>query len=56
VADVVRRLRDAWIDRQIALNNGRLADPALLDEERSEVLDELKRLRDRKRTPLDPPQ
>jgi len=52
--DLVRRLRDGWIDRQIALNNGRLADPALLDEERLAVLDELRRLREWKRTPLEP--
>ncbi len=52
--DLVRRLRDGWADRQIALNNGRLADPALLDEERLAVLDELRRLRERKRTPLEP--
>ena len=52
--DLVRRLRDGWADRQIALNNGRLADPALLDEERLAVLDELRRLREWKRTPLEP--
>jgi DNA primase len=55
LADVVRRLRDAWIDRQIALNNGRLADPALEDEERRAALDELHRLRAWKRLPLETP-
>jgi DNA primase len=54
LADVIRRLRDGWIDRQIALNNGKLSDPALLDEERDEVFVELKRLRESKRSPLAP--
>jgi DNA primase len=55
--DVIRRLRDAWLDRQIALLNGRLTDPALLDEERDATLTELVGLRAGKRAalmPLDP--
>ncbi|MEY4690969.1 MAG: primase [Verrucomicrobiota bacterium] len=54
LADVVRRLRDTWLDRQIALGNGRLADPSLGDGERMAVLAELQALRQRKRSPLEP--
>ena len=54
LADVVRRLRDAWLDRQIALRNGRLSDPTLDDEDRMVLLSELQALRLRKRSPLEP--
>ncbi len=54
LADVVRRLRDAWLDRQIALRNGRLGDPTLDDEDRMVLLSELQALRLRKRSPLEP--
>jgi len=54
LADVIRRLRDAWLERQIALGNGRLADPALEDDERLGLLSELQALRQRKRAPLQP--
>lgn len=54
LADVVRRLRDAWLDRQIALHNGRLGDPTLDDEDRLGLLSELQALRLRKRSPLEP--
>ena len=52
LADVVRRLRDAWLDRQIALRNGRLGDPTLDDDDRMVLLYELQALRLRKRSPL----
>ncbi|MFM7804119.1 MAG: DNA primase [Verrucomicrobiota bacterium] len=54
LADVIRRLRDAWLERQIAQGNGRLADPALEDDERLGLLSELQALRQRKRAPLQP--
>ncbi len=54
LADVIRRLRDAWLDRQIALRNGRLADPTVDDDERLSLLAELQALRLRKRSPLEP--
>lgn len=54
LADVVRRLRDAWLDRQIALRNGRLGDPTLDDDDRMVLLSELQALRLRKRSPLEP--
>ena len=54
LADVIRRLRDAWLDRQIALRNGRLADPSLEEDERLGILSELQGLRQRKRSPLEP--
>lgn len=54
LADVVRRLRDAWLDRQIALRNGRLGDSTLDDEDRMVLLSELQALRLRKRSPLEP--
>jgi hypothetical protein len=54
LADVVRRLRDAWLDRQIALRNGRLGDPTLDDEDRLSLLSELQALRLRKRSSLEP--
>ncbi|MFM7555322.1 MAG: DNA primase, partial [Verrucomicrobiota bacterium] len=54
LADVIRRLRDAWLERQIAQGNGRLADPALEDDERLGLLSELHALRQRKRAPLQP--
>jgi len=54
LADVIRRLRDAWLDRQIAVRNGRLADPTVDDDERLSLLAELQALRLRKRSPLEP--
>jgi hypothetical protein len=54
LADVIRRLRDAWLDRQIALHNGRLGDPTFDDEDRLGLLSELQALRLRKRCPLEP--
>jgi len=54
LADVIRRLRDAWLERQIALRNGRLADPTLDDDERLTLLSELQALRLRKRSALEP--
>jgi DNA primase len=54
LADVIRRLRDAWLDRQIALRNGRLGDPTLDDDDRMVLLSELQALRLRKRSPLEP--
>ena len=54
LADVIRRLRDAWLERQIALRNGRLADPTVDDDDRLTLLSELQALRLRKRSPLEP--
>ena len=54
LADVIRRLRDAWLDRQIALRNGRLGDLTLDDDDRMVLLSELQALRLRKRSPLEP--
>lgn len=54
LADVIRRLRDAWLDRQIAVRNGRLGDPTLDDDDRMVLLSELQALRLRKRSPLEP--
>jgi DNA primase len=54
LADVIRRLRDAWLDRQIASHNGRLGDPTLDDEDRLSLLSELQALRLRKRSSLEP--
>ncbi len=54
LADVIRRLRDAWLDRQIASHNGRLGDPTLDDQDRLSLLSELQALRLRKRSSLEP--
>jgi len=54
LADVIRRLRDAWLDRQISLRNAGLVDPALEEEDRLRLLAELQTLRQRKRSPLEP--
>ncbi|MFM8880255.1 MAG: DNA primase [Verrucomicrobiota bacterium] len=54
LADVIRRLRDAWLDRQISLRNAGLVDPSLEDEDRLRLLAELQTLRQRKRGPLEP--
>jgi hypothetical protein len=54
LADVIRRLRDAWLDRQIASHNGRLSDPTLDDQDRLSLLSELQALRLRKRSSLEP--
>jgi hypothetical protein len=54
LADATRRLRDAWIDRQIALLGARLADTALPDDQRLAVLRDQQQLRAWKRTPLQP--
>ncbi len=54
LADVIRRLRDAWLDRQISLRNASLVDPSLEDEDRLRLLAELQALRQRKRGPLEP--
>jgi DNA primase len=54
LADVIRRLRDAWLDRQISLRNAGLVDPALEEEDRLRLLAELQTLRHRKRSPLEP--
>ncbi len=54
LVDVIRRLRDAWLDRQIASHNGRLGDPTLDDQDRLSLLSELQALRLRKRSSLEP--
>ena len=54
LADVIRRLRDVWLDRQIAVRNGRLGDTTLDDDDRMVLLSELQALRLRKRSPLEP--
>jgi DNA primase len=52
LADLARRLRDATIDRQLATLAARVAQPALTDAERLELLRAQQELRARKREPL----
>ena len=54
LSQTVQRLRDAAIDRQLVSLNARLADPALLDEERVATIHEQMRLRAEKKVPLAP--
>ncbi|HTI72277.1 MAG TPA: DNA primase [Candidatus Limnocylindria bacterium] len=50
----VQRLRDSAVDRQLVSLNARLADPALLDEERVATIHDQMRLRAQKKQPLVP--
>lgn len=54
LADLTRRIRDQWIDRQIVLLSSRLSDPALDHEAHIHTLREQQQLRALKRQPLEP--
>ena len=54
LADVTRRFRDQWIDRQIVLLGSRLSDPALPHEAQIHAMREQQQLRALKRQPLTP--
>jgi DNA primase len=52
IADLVRRLRDQSLDRQLAETTRQMADPSATDEERILLLVRQRDLRDRKARPL----
>ncbi|MGE3308805.1 MAG: DNA primase [Limisphaerales bacterium] len=52
LADLVTRLRNAWIDDRIARTSARSAQPDLSEPERNALLEELVQLRRSKREPL----
>jgi len=54
LADFTRRLRDAWIDRQIVQLTARLADPSLSHDEQVKLVQQQLHLRSAKRLPLAP--
>jgi hypothetical protein len=54
LADLTRRLRDQWIERQIVLLSSRLSDPSLDHETHINTLREQQQLRALKRQPLEP--
>ncbi|MBN9693085.1 MAG: DNA primase [Verrucomicrobia bacterium] len=54
LADTLLRLRNNWLDQQMAEATRHLADPALNDSDRLAVLVELQRLRAAKKRPLEP--
>src|SRR5437667_7621695 len=54
LADVARRLRNQFLDRQLAGLKLRMIQPELADEERGELLKQQKALRDLKGQPLAP--
>jgi hypothetical protein len=54
LADTLLRLRNNWLEQQIAEATRHLADPALNDSDRLSVLVELQRLRSAKKCPLEP--
>jgi DNA primase len=54
LADLTQRLRDASIDRQLAMLAARINQPELTDPERLELLRAQQNLRARKREPLSP--
>ena len=54
LADVAKRLRDQFLDRQLAGLKLRMIQPDLADAERGELLKQQKTLRDLKAQPLAP--
>ncbi len=54
LADLTRRLRDGWIDRQIAQLGTRLSDSALSHEEQLRILQQQQQWRAARRLPLSP--
>ena len=54
LADVTRRLRDQFLDRQLTALMQRLTQPDLPDAERNELLRQQQSLRQAKREPLAP--
>jgi hypothetical protein len=52
LADVVRRLRDQFLDRRLGALTQRLVGPDLADAERDELLRQQQSLRQAKRQPL----
>ena len=54
LADVAKRLRDLFLDRQLADLKLRMLQPDLVDAERGELLKQQKTLRDLKGQPLAP--
>jgi DNA primase len=54
LADVVRRLRDQFLDRQLAVLTPQLSQPDLSDARRDELLRQQQTLRQAKRQPLTP--
>jgi len=54
LADVTLKLRNQFLDRQIATLTQRASQPQISDAEKMELLREQKKLREQKRTPLAP--
>src|SRR5213596_204558 len=54
LVDVAKRLRDQFLDRQLAVQKLRMLQPDLADAERGELLKQQKTLRDLKAQPLAP--
>ena len=54
LVDVAKRLRDQFLDRQLAASKLRMVQPDLADAERDELLRQQKALRDSKGQPLAP--
>ena len=54
LADLTRRIRDQWIDRQIVFLSSQLSDPALDHAAQINTLREQQHLRALKRQPLEP--
>ena len=54
LADVILRLRNQFLDRQIATLTQKASQPEVSDAERMELLQEQKKLREQKRAPLAP--
>ncbi|HUA67449.1 MAG TPA: hypothetical protein VMA13_02780, partial [Candidatus Saccharimonadales bacterium] len=54
LADVTLKLRNQFLDRQIAALTQKASQPQISDSEKIELLREQKKLRDRKGAPLTP--
>jgi hypothetical protein len=54
LADIVKRLRDQFIDRQLGGMTQRIHQPDLAEAERIELLQQQQALREMKRQPLEP--
>ena len=54
LADVILKLRNQFLDRQIAVLTQKASQPEISDAEKIELLREQQKLREQKRTPLSP--
>ncbi len=54
IADVTLRLRNQYLDRQLAALNARLIEPGTTPEERTQIIQQQEQLRRLKREPLQP--